>query len=218
MTAAPIPSSAVIRVSRGNFDHSRFDEVEQMTRDTGDYLIPAIKRLDGLISYYAGASPSGSMVHVSLWQSHEHAEQMGRLKEMIVDARRDADAVGVSFIPIINYPLDWETRAAATTDEAAVIRVARTDWDPPRFDQAREINERTSLYLVPAIQRLGGLIAFYAGASPTGSLMNASLWHSTATAQQMDSLTEMVVDARNEFLAIGATFSPVVNYPIAWSI
>ena len=46
MTAPSIPPDAVIRVSRGNFDQSRFAEVEQMTRDTGDYLIPAITQLD----------------------------------------------------------------------------------------------------------------------------------------------------------------------------
>lgn len=107
MPSPTLPAGAAIRVSRGNFDPSRFAEVEQMTRDTGDYLIPAISQLDGLLGYHAGASPSGSMVHVSLWQSHDHAEQMGRLKEMIVDARRDADAVGVSFIPIVNYPIAW---------------------------------------------------------------------------------------------------------------
>ncbi len=78
-----------------------------MTRDTGKYLIPAIGKLDGLLAYYAGVSASGSMMHVSLWPSNEHADQMGRLKEMIVDARNDADAVGASFIPIVNYPITW---------------------------------------------------------------------------------------------------------------
>jgi hypothetical protein len=78
-----------------------------MTRDTGKYLIRAIGELDGLHAYYAGVSPSGSMVHVSRWQSNEHAEQMGRLKPMIVDARNDADAVGATFIPIVNYPITW---------------------------------------------------------------------------------------------------------------
>lgn len=47
------------------------------------------------------------MVHVSVWDSEEHAEQMSRLKEMIVDARHDAEAVGVTFIPIVNYPIFW---------------------------------------------------------------------------------------------------------------
>ena len=74
---------------------------------TGRYLIPAIRQLPGLISYYAGASPDGSMVHVSIWESDEHAQQMSRLKEMIVDARQDAEKAGVAFIPVVNYPIDW---------------------------------------------------------------------------------------------------------------
>ncbi|MDQ2812203.1 MAG: hypothetical protein M3Z75_10090 [Actinomycetota bacterium] len=102
-----IPAGAVIRVSRGNFDPANFTEVERMTAETGTYLTPVIRRLDGLLGYYAGASPDGSMVHVSIWKSEEHAQQMGRLKEMIVDARTDAEAVGVEFIPIINYPVSW---------------------------------------------------------------------------------------------------------------
>jgi len=47
------------------------------------------------------------MVHVSIWQSEQHAQQMGKLKEMSVDARRDAEAVGVEFIPFVNYPVSW---------------------------------------------------------------------------------------------------------------
>ena len=107
MTADPIPPAAVIRVSRGNFDPARFPEVREMTVATGRYLIPAIKKLPGLISYHAGTSPDGSVVHVSIWESGEHAQQMSRLKEMIVDARQDAEKAGVTFIPIVNYPIDW---------------------------------------------------------------------------------------------------------------
>ena len=107
MTADPIPPAAVVRVSRANFDPARFPEVREMTVATGRYLIPAIKKLPGLISYHAGASPDGSVVHVSIWESDEHAQQMSRLKEMIVDARQDAEKAGVTFIPIVNYPIDW---------------------------------------------------------------------------------------------------------------
>jgi hypothetical protein len=46
-------------------------------------------------------------VHVSIWESDEHAQQMSRLKEMIVDARSEAERAGVTFTPIINYPVDW---------------------------------------------------------------------------------------------------------------
>lgn len=102
-----LPPTSVVRVSRGDFDPARFAEVDRMTRDTGTYLIPAINRLPGLAAYFAGASPTGSMVHVSLWESDAHAQQMGSLKEMIVNARRDAEAVGVKFTPIVNYPVAW---------------------------------------------------------------------------------------------------------------
>ncbi len=103
-----LPPTSVIRVSRGDFDPARFAEVDRMTRDTGTYLIPAIKRLSGLAAYFAGASPTGSIVHVSLWESDAHARQMGSLKEMVVDARREAEAVGVEFAPIAGYPVAWQ--------------------------------------------------------------------------------------------------------------
>jgi hypothetical protein len=57
-----------------------------VTIATGRYLIPAIQKLPGLISYYVGASPDGSAVHVSIWDSDEHAQQLNRLKKMIMDA------------------------------------------------------------------------------------------------------------------------------------
>jgi hypothetical protein len=97
----------VVRVSRGMFDPGRFAEVQEMVMATSSYLIPAIRRLPGLISYFAGASPDGSMVNVSVWETGEHAAQMGALKEMMIDARRDAAAVGVEFINVVNYPIAW---------------------------------------------------------------------------------------------------------------
>ncbi len=33
--------------------------------------------------------------------------QVSRLKEMTVDARGEMEAVGVAFIPIVNYPVNW---------------------------------------------------------------------------------------------------------------
>ena len=56
MSTLSITPTAVVRLSRGTFDPGRITEVEQMMRDTSRYLIPAIKQLDGLIAYYAGAS------------------------------------------------------------------------------------------------------------------------------------------------------------------
>jgi hypothetical protein len=103
-----LPGTAVVRVSSGNFDPSRFAEVDAMNTKVSEYLVPAIGRLPGLIHWYAGVSPGGSIVNVSVWDSAEHAAQMGRLKEMIVDARGAAEAAGVTFTtPIVNYPVGW---------------------------------------------------------------------------------------------------------------
>ena len=102
-----LPATAVVRVSRATFDPSRFAEVDAMNKKTSEYLIPAIRRLPGLIHFYSGVSPEGSIVQVSVWDSDEHAAQLNRLTEMTVDARGEAEAVGVTFTPIFNYPIDW---------------------------------------------------------------------------------------------------------------
>jgi hypothetical protein len=102
-----LPATAVIRVSRGSFDPGRLAEVDAVNKKISAYLIPAISRLPGLIHFYVGASPEGSVVNVSVWDSDEHAAQMGQLKEMTVDARGEMEAVGVAFRPIVNYPVNW---------------------------------------------------------------------------------------------------------------
>jgi hypothetical protein len=102
-----LPATAVLRVSRGSFDPSRFAEVDAVNKKVSEYLVPAIRPLPGLIHWYAGVSPEGSIVNVSVWDSDEHAAQMGRLKEMTVDARGEMEAVGVTFTAIVNYPVNW---------------------------------------------------------------------------------------------------------------
>jgi hypothetical protein len=107
MNDLSIAPGAAIRVSRATFDQARFAEVDAMNKKTSEYLIPAIKRLPGLIHFYAGVSSEGSAVQVSVWDSEEHAAQLDRLKEMTVDARGEAEACGVTFHPIITYPINW---------------------------------------------------------------------------------------------------------------
>ena len=103
----PLPATAVIRVSRATFDPSRFAEVDAMNRKTSEYLIPAIERLPGLVHFYAGVAPEGSAVQVSVWDTEAHARQLNDLTEMTVDARGEAEAVGVTFTPIVHYPIGW---------------------------------------------------------------------------------------------------------------
>ena len=102
-----LPGTAVVRFSRGNFDPGRFAEVDALNEKVSEYLIPAIQRLPGLIHFYAGVSPEGSSVNVSVWDSEEHAAQMNGLKEMAVVARGEMEAVGVTFTPIVHYPVSW---------------------------------------------------------------------------------------------------------------
>lgn len=102
-----LPASAVVRISRGSFDPSRFADVEAANSKTSQYLIPAINRLAGLLHYYAGVSPEGSIVHVSIWDSDEHAAQLSRLTQMTVDARAELEGAGVTFTPIVNHPIAW---------------------------------------------------------------------------------------------------------------
>lgn len=101
------PAGTVIRVSQGTFDPSRFGEVQAMNVRVAEYLAPAIGRLPGLIGYDTGVSPTGTIVAVSRWDSHEHADQLNTLKEMIVDARQEGVAAGVTYTPIVNYSVDW---------------------------------------------------------------------------------------------------------------
>ena len=102
-----LPANAVIRVSRGSFDPSRFAEIDAASTRESQFLVPAITQLPGLIHWYAGVSPAGSIVNISVWDSDEHAAQMNTLKEMVVDARGEMEALGVTFIPIVNYPIGW---------------------------------------------------------------------------------------------------------------
>ena len=102
-----LPATAVVRASRATFDPSRFAEVNTANTKTSEYLILAVKRLPGLIHFYAGVSPDGSMLQVSVWDSEEHSAQLNHLKEMVVVARRELEAIGVTFTPIATYPISW---------------------------------------------------------------------------------------------------------------
>ncbi|PYC66102.1 hypothetical protein C7C46_31630 [Streptomyces tateyamensis] len=107
MTAEQIPSTAVIRVSRAEFEPGRYEEIREMNVATGRYLVPAIQQLPGLISFHTGVSPDGSIVQISIWDTDEHAQQLNHLKEMAVIARGEAERAGARFLPIVHYPMDW---------------------------------------------------------------------------------------------------------------
>ena len=98
----------VVRISRGSFEASRYADIERRLRDSSQSLIPAIRKLPGMINYYVGIDrESSTMVNVSIWENLEAAQQMGSLKEMLALAG-EFQSVGVQFErPIINYETLW---------------------------------------------------------------------------------------------------------------
>ncbi len=57
--------------------------VDAASKKSSAYIIPALRRLPGLLHFHAGVSPKGSIVQVRVWDSDEHAAQLDRLKEMV---------------------------------------------------------------------------------------------------------------------------------------
>ncbi|MBU3064339.1 hypothetical protein KO481_22745 [Nocardia sp. NEAU-G5] len=103
-----LPTTAVVRVGLASFDPSKFAEFDALARKQAEYLTPAIGQLPGIRHWYSAVSPDGSYANVSIWDSEEHAEQMNNLNEMVVVARGEMAAVGgMTFHPIVNYPITW---------------------------------------------------------------------------------------------------------------
>ena len=100
---------SVVRISKGSFPADAYDEVRRRLDESQQRLVPAIRALDGLVSYYAGADrASNTMVNVSVWESMDAAEQMSSLPEMLALAG-DFVALGVVFErPIVNYDSLWQ--------------------------------------------------------------------------------------------------------------
>lgn len=220
-----LPPTAVLRLGRVTFDPSRYDAVAVADQQTSEYLIPAIKQLPGLLHWFAGVSPQGSLAQASIWDTDEHAAQMNDLKAMRVRAREDLGAIGVTFTAETavydHYPIDWTIwpSPADPIPATAVVRVSLGTFDPARFSEVQEMTVTIAQFLVPAVEALPGLISYHAGETPEGSLAHVSVWESDEHANQMGRLKEMIVDARQAAEKVGVSFpTPIVNYPITWTI
>jgi quinol monooxygenase YgiN len=101
-----------VRISKGRYRPDLHAEITARLAASAESLIPAIRRLPGCLSYYAGSDEATStMINVSVWDTLAHAEAMGALLEMAALAREFID-LGVEFErPIANYPALWQIRA-----------------------------------------------------------------------------------------------------------
>jgi len=97
----------IVRISTGHFDAARYEEVRKLLTEGGDRLIPAIKKLPGCLHYYAAVNKeAGKIVNVSVWDTLEHAQQMGSLQEMRAEGLK-MTALNVRFDPIVNHETTW---------------------------------------------------------------------------------------------------------------
>lgn len=100
---------AVVRVSVLRCAPEKFDELKELMDQTSDRLEAGIRRMNGLIHYYAGADKAvSSLTNVSVWQSLADAKQLDLFQPML-DLGKEFTAKGATFErPIMNYETLWE--------------------------------------------------------------------------------------------------------------
>src|SRR5579859_6440945 len=97
----------VVRISKGHFAPERHAEVERIAQESARTLVPAIKRLRGLLYYSAGTDlVTNTIVNVSIWTDLAAAQQMTTLPEMLAQ-RPIMEQADVQFDAIANYEPLW---------------------------------------------------------------------------------------------------------------
>ncbi|MCW5850690.1 MAG: hypothetical protein KIT87_11505 [Anaerolineae bacterium] len=97
----------VLRISRGHFAADRAETVRRMLAESEAILSPALRPLPGFHGYYTGLDDRDHwMIAVSLWDTPDHASQLGRLPEMM-RLREQFQAADIAFDPITTYEILW---------------------------------------------------------------------------------------------------------------
>jgi len=99
-----------------------------------------------------------------------------------------------------------------------IVRISRGRFDPAKVDVVAATLTSAQTQLIPAIERLSGLLHYYAGIDRTSAtIVNVSIWDSLEHAQQMSTLAPMLA-LREQFAALGVQFDPMLNYETLWRI
>jgi hypothetical protein len=97
----------VVRVSKGSFAPGTDEEVRRLIDASAASLIPALKRLRGLMYYHAGVdAATHTVANVSVWTDLDAARQMDTLAPMLAQ-RPILERAGVHFDAIANYEPLW---------------------------------------------------------------------------------------------------------------
>lgn len=100
--------SPIVRISKGRFKPARYEEVLRLAEASAEPLVPALKKLQGLLDYFAGVGrATNTFLHVSISKDLESAKQMDTLAPMLVQ-RPIMERARVQFDKIANYEPLWE--------------------------------------------------------------------------------------------------------------
>ena len=98
-----------IRVSVLRCQPQHFAELKRMMVESVAVLEPGIRRLPGLIHFYAGEDEAANaMINVSLWRTVDEAKQLDRFQPMLDLGRVFVSKGAIFERPIINYAPLWE--------------------------------------------------------------------------------------------------------------
>jgi len=103
-------------------------------------------------------------------------------------------------------------------DSAPVIRISKGRFPADKYKSVKKLIDESAVPLVPAIQKLRGLLYYHASVDDTtNTVTNVSIWQTLDDARQMDTLAPMLAQ-RPILEAAGVTFDRIANYLPAWKI
>lgn len=102
-------SVPVIRVSVFRCQPQQFAELKKMLAESIAALEPGIRRMPGLIHYYAGEDEAlNAFINVSMWRTLEEAKQLDTFQPMLDLGKVFVSKGAIFERPIANYAPLWE--------------------------------------------------------------------------------------------------------------
>jgi hypothetical protein len=99
-----------------------------------------------------------------------------------------------------------------------IVRISKGHFPPAQYDEVSRLIQASADPLIPALQRLRGLLYYHAAVDPvTHTVVNVSIWTDVDAAKQMDTLASMLAQ-RPILEQAGVHFDPIANYKALWTI
>jgi hypothetical protein len=97
-----------------------------------------------------------------------------------------------------------------------VVRISKGRFASTQYAEINRLAKESAKPLLPAIERLRGLLYYSAGVDPvTNTIVNVSIWTDLNAAKQMETLPEMLAQ-RPIMEQAGVQFDAIANYEPLW--